>query len=148
MSRLFGLRTARFFAAGGVYVGAAMLSNPRVPLRLDSGQPVTARSRQRQQPPGSSLSPQLVRQVSSGSLAGFAAGFFVALFSRTLVFLGGLLAVSLHIASCWGLGVPRLAGINQQRWPGLSSVGRLGADNPWFTSSFALTFILAAFVRL
>lgn len=87
----------------------------------------------------------------------------MALFSRTLVFLGSFFALSIYVslpislvalhvtngskvASRYGIDLPRILGVRrlvkQPAW------WRKVEQSPWFTGSFALTFALAAFVRL
>ncbi|KAH8170786.1 hypothetical protein LIA77_09567 [Sarocladium implicatum] len=96
--------------------------------------------------PDSNISSQTVRQISSGSLTGFAAGVVVAIFSRTLALVGGLVTLVLHVAARQGIDIPGMVGADAilkrlHLWERTQS-------NPWFVSSFALTFTLAAFVRL
>ncbi|CVL01890.1 uncharacterized protein FMAN_08021 [Fusarium mangiferae] len=92
------------------------------------------------------VSPDTVRQLSSGSVAGFGIGVVVALFSRTLALLTGLIAFSIHVASRWGLDIPRTLGI--EKLLKKSSVWNKSKERPLFTASFLVTFILATFVRL
>ncbi|PHH58551.1 hypothetical protein CDD81_5384 [Ophiocordyceps australis] len=125
------------------FLGVAILPHLYPPLRLDSRYPTIVKSGASSK---SRVSPHLVRQVSSGSLAGLATGIIIAFLSRALVVLGALFGLSLHLASQWGLDVPQLLHIKRQ--PVKSYLSRLGTDKPWFALSFALTFILTAFVRL
>ncbi|KAM0550764.1 hypothetical protein ACHAPJ_008627 [Fusarium lateritium] len=92
------------------------------------------------------VSPDTVRQLSSGSIAGFGVGVVVALFSRTLAFLTGLVAFSIHVASRYGLDIPRTLGI--EKLLNKSSIWNKSKNRPLFTASFLVTFILATFVRL
>ncbi|GKU02872.1 histone H3 centromeric protein cse-4 [Fusarium langsethiae] len=92
------------------------------------------------------VSPDTVRQLSSGSIAGFGIGVVVALFSRTLAFLAGVVAFSIHLASRWGLDIPRTLGIEKLLMK--SSIWNKSKNRPLFTVSFLATFILATFVRL
>ncbi|KAM0247678.1 hypothetical protein ACHAP5_003925 [Fusarium lateritium] len=109
------------------------------------------------------VSPDTVRQLSSGSIAGllslpdislshtqqflgFGVGVVVALFSRTLAFLAGLVAFSVHVASRWGLDIPRTLGL--EKLLKKSSIWNKSKNRPLFTASFLVTFILATFVRL
>ncbi|KAK4090120.1 hypothetical protein PCL_00056 [Purpureocillium lilacinum] len=136
-------RSARRLAAPSIIGGATILyTGPSV--RFDT--PAVRQPRQQRRSLDTTISPDMVRQVSSGSLAGtylplpqarppslllampklagprrilsspaspsreakrswligFAAGVVVALFSRTLVFLGGLLVLSIHVRTCVG----------------------------------------------
>ncbi|KAF4993858.1 hypothetical protein FGRMN_6189 [Fusarium graminum] len=92
------------------------------------------------------VSPDTVRQLSSGSIAGFGVGVVVALFSRTLALLAGLVAFSMHVASRWGLDIPRTLGL--EKLLKNSSIWNKSKNRPLFTASFLVTFILATFVRL
>jgi len=115
------------------------------PIRLDN---LPSSSSQQQRPAAlrSRISAQAVQQFSSGSLAGLCTGVVVALFSRTLVFLGSFFALTVYVASRYGIDLPRMLGVRRlvkqpAWWHKLE-------QSPWFTGSFALTFALAAFVRL
>ncbi|WZH43169.1 FUN14 family [Fusarium acuminatum] len=77
---------------------------------------------------------------------GFGVGVVVALFSRTLAFLAGLVAFSVHVASRWGLDIPRTLGL--EKLLKNSSIWNKSKNRPVFTASFLVTFILATFVRL
>lgn len=98
---------------------------------------------------------------------GFCTGLVISIFSRTFVFLLGLLAASFQVclypaaryypdicdadkaqlASSFGFKVSFLKAANQtlsvrsSAWP-------INSDDLWFRASFALSMILAAFVRL
>ncbi|EHK51063.1 uncharacterized protein TrAtP1_009891 [Trichoderma atroviride] len=92
-------------------------------------------------------SPEIIRQVSSGSVVGFATGLVVSVFSRTLVLLGGVLTACYHLASSYGLPLPRFLNLPKylaEKFPLLSYSTRDG----WFVASFVLTFVLSAFVSL
>ncbi|KAF4333041.1 histone H3-like centromeric cse-4 [Fusarium beomiforme] len=91
------------------------------------------------------IPPDTVRQLSSGSIAGFGVGVVVTLFSRTLAFFTGLIAFSIHVAARWGLDIPRTLGLEKLL---KSSIWNKSKDRPLFTASFLVTFILATFVRL
>ncbi|KAJ4159282.1 uncharacterized protein LMH87_008189 [Akanthomyces muscarius] len=104
MSRLRPV--TRLFALGlapAACVGASFAL--RNPVKFDALEPVpvSQKLRQREAPPASRLSPQIIEQLSRGSIFGFGAGVIIAFFSRTLVFLGGLVAGSLQIASRMGV---------------------------------------------
>ncbi|KAJ3499640.1 hypothetical protein NLG97_g176 [Lecanicillium saksenae] len=100
MSRLRPV--ARLFALGlapAACVGASFAL--RHPVKFDAieSAPVSQQLRRREAPPTSRLSPQIIEQLSRGSIFGFGAGLVIAFFSRTLVFLGGLVAGSLQVYS-------------------------------------------------
>ncbi|PTB61820.1 hypothetical protein BBK36DRAFT_1173060 [Trichoderma citrinoviride] len=93
------------------------------------------------------LSPRIIRQVSAGSIIGFGTGLVVSIFSRTLVFIGGVLAACYQLASSYGPGLPSIVSSHKfltDNFPFL----KVGTGNGWFVASFSLTFILAAFARL
>ncbi|KAH8712484.1 hypothetical protein HC256_005675 [Beauveria bassiana] len=96
MSRLRPV--AKLFALGlapAACVGASFALRPAKFDALEPA-PVSRRLRQRENPPTGRLSPRIIEQLSRGSIFGFGAGVVIAFFSRTLVFLGGLIAGSLQ----------------------------------------------------
>ncbi|CAH0042966.1 unnamed protein product [Clonostachys solani] len=138
-------RAGRLFASGiapsAACIGTVYLLRPR-PIQLDAID-VSPRQHQSQR---AGLSTKTVQQISSGSMAGFGCGLIIALFSRTLAFLGSILAVSVYVTSRYGIDLPQILGIKKLLLK--SSVWRKLGGSPWFTASFALTFTLAAFVHL
>ncbi|KAK4064297.1 uncharacterized protein Triagg1_9093 [Trichoderma aggressivum f. europaeum] len=132
----------------GVCYGAFATANS--PVRFDS------RQNQKSPPPASQpaansseplLSPRIIRQISAGSIVGFGTGLLVSLFSRTLVFIGGVMAAFYHLASSYGLGLPSILH-SHKLLTDKTPLFKYGTGNGWFVASFGLTFILAAFVRL
>ncbi|TFB01922.1 hypothetical protein CCMA1212_006133 [Trichoderma ghanense] len=93
------------------------------------------------------LSPRIIRQVSAGSIIGFGTGLVVSVFSRTLVFIGGVLAAFYQLASSYGLGLPSIVS-SHKFLTDRFRILKVGTGNGWFVASFSLTFILAAFARL
>ncbi|KAK2605405.1 hypothetical protein N8I77_008242 [Diaporthe amygdali] len=91
------------------------------------------------------LNPEVIRQLSGGSLAGFLAGLVVSVFSKTLVLLTGLAIVSVQVASRWGVDLLGLLRIRQR----IESSRVLSAlqKNPTFKLAFGTTFALAAFMH-
>ncbi|KAG6365439.1 hypothetical protein INS49_007050 [Diaporthe citri] len=91
------------------------------------------------------LNPELIRQLSGGSLAGFLAGLVVSVFSKTLVLLTGLAIVSVQVASRWGVDLLAVLKIRQR----IESSRVLSAlnKNPTFKLAFGTTFALAAFMH-
>lgn len=104
-----------------------------------------------------------LKSLANLTVPGFASGLLVALFSRTLALLGGLFVFSLHlsltgvtpgalvadipqVASRYGFNVFNMLGINKILKK--STVLKRFKGRPWFTASFLVTFILAAFVQL
>lgn len=90
------------------------------------------------------LNAEVIKQLSSGSLTGFALGLVVSLFSKVLVLFIGLGITASQLAS-------RLLGINvldilklRKRVDSSKILSSLN-KNPVFKLSFGLTFALAAF---
>ncbi|KAF4120258.1 histone H3 [Geosmithia morbida] len=146
MSHAFQFRlAARTFAARtgpGACIGAVYLLNSK-PIRLDAAPPSTVAQ---PQPRRSLMSPQAVRQISKGSFTGFTAGLVVAIFSRTLASLGGLVALAIYVAGRYGIDIAQTLGI--KKFVDTPSWWRRLGRCPLFTTSFAVTFTLAAFARL
>ncbi|KAJ4175105.1 hypothetical protein NW754_005524 [Fusarium falciforme] len=146
MYRTFSSRVALRAMTVGVgpaaCVGAFVATRPVI--RCDGPTLATGPPRRRQ--PSLDISPDTVRQLSSGSVAGFGVGVLVGLFSKTLALLTGLVALSIHIASRYGLDITRTLGID--KYLNRSALWARSKKNPLWTSSFLVTFILAAFVRL
>ncbi|QPH17082.1 hypothetical protein C2857_001856 [Epichloe festucae Fl1] len=139
---------ARLIAAsvgGGACACTMLLRRPMVQL---DARPVANRTDRTSSAPNrnSFLTQDNIRQVSSGSVAGFLAGFATALLSQTLVIIGSVIAISFYVSSRYGLDLSRL--LRLDRVPAVSAIYRAGMKNPWFTSAFALTYVLAAFARI
>ncbi|ATY59447.1 hypothetical protein CCM_05823 [Cordyceps militaris CM01] len=92
---------ARLFALGlapAACVGASFAL--RKPVKFDALQPAPVSQQLRRRGEVHSpdrLSPRIIEQLSRGSILGFGAGVVIAFFSRTLVFLSGLVAGSLQV---------------------------------------------------
>ncbi|KPM36892.1 hypothetical protein AK830_g9670 [Neonectria ditissima] len=148
MNRMFSSRMAFRAVAAGIGPAAcagSFLVNRRA-IRCDSPGLAASSPPRRRRPSALDVAPETVNQVSSGSVAGFATGLVVALFSRTLALFSGLFAVSLHIAARYGWDVTRILGIRKLLEG--SALWEKTKGKPWFTTSFLVTFILAAFVHL
>ncbi|KAK7717297.1 hypothetical protein SLS64_002787 [Diaporthe eres] len=120
----------------------------RHPVRLDAlpasrpSSPATSRSVAESE---EWLDPEMIRQLSGGSLAGFLAGLVVSVFSKTLVLLTGLAIVTVQVASRWGVDLLATLKIRQR----MESSRVLSAlnKNPTFKLAFGTTFALAAFMH-
>lgn len=120
----------------------------RHPVRLDAlpasrpSSPATSRSVAESE---DWLDPEMIRQLSGGSLAGFLAGLVVSVFSKTLVLLTGLAIVTVQVASRWGVDLLATLKIRQR----MESSRVLSAlnKNPTFKLAFGTTFALAAFMH-
>ncbi|KAH0426880.1 FUN14 family protein [Colletotrichum camelliae] len=117
----------------------------RAPIRFDSdqAQKTSPAQRLRSQPRGG-LSPEAMRQLSSGSMFGFGAGLLVGFLSHTLVLLAGLTIFTFYLANRYGIDLPQLLGLKER-------FNTVALNKPFrnavFRLSFAATFTLAAFVR-
>ncbi|KAG8161623.1 hypothetical protein KVR01_008610 [Diaporthe batatas] len=119
----------------------------RHPIRLDALPASSSSSRPTSPVTGSEdwLDPELIRQLSGGSLAGFLSGLLVSVFSKTLVLLTGLAIVTVQVASRWGVDLLSALKIRQR----IESSRVLSAleKNPTFKLAFGTTFALAAFMH-
>ncbi|KUI59307.1 hypothetical protein VP1G_06561 [Cytospora mali] len=91
------------------------------------------------------LDPEIIKQLSGGSLAGFLTGIAVSVFSKTLVLLTGVAIVAIQVASRWGVDLLGMLKLRQRIEASrvLSSLNR----NPTFKLAFGSTFALAAFMQ-
>ncbi|KAF0316307.1 FUN14 family protein [Colletotrichum asianum] len=148
MGRLFPLHfTGRHLVlpiSTGIGITCALRSR-RPPIRFDSdhAQKTSPAQRVRRQPRGG-LSPEAMRQLSSGSMFGFGAGLLVGFLSHTLVLLAGLAIFAFYLANRYGIDLPQLLGLKER-------FNTVASNKPFrnsvFRLSFAATFTLAAFVR-
>ncbi|KAL6876038.1 hypothetical protein HDV57DRAFT_519376 [Trichoderma longibrachiatum] len=143
-------RCSRRLLLGGIGTGVCYgaFAARSTPVRFDSRQ----KSPQTQSQPADAareqlLSPRVIQQVSAGSIIGFGTGLVVSVFSRTLVFIGGVLAAFYQVAASYGLGLPSILSSHKFLTDTFPSL-KIGTGNGWFVASFSLTFILAAFARL
>ncbi|KZL75182.1 fun14 family protein [Colletotrichum incanum] len=90
------------------------------------------------------LSPDAMRQLSSGSLSGFGVGLLAGFLSHTLVLLTGFAMFTFYLAHRYGLDLPHLLGLKERL---NKAVLTKPFHNAVFRLSFAATFTLAAFVR-
>ncbi|CAJ2505949.1 Uu.00g000790.m01.CDS01 [Anthostomella pinea] len=91
------------------------------------------------------LSAELMRQLSGGSITGFAAGLLVSVFSRTLVLLLGLSVVVVQVASRYGINIVQQLRLKQR----LGNPRVLAAleKDPAFKLSFGMFFAMSAFMQ-
>ncbi|KAI0542397.1 hypothetical protein GGR58DRAFT_306947 [Xylaria digitata] len=133
-----------------VGTGLAIRSSPRV--RFDNTPPTTssfstslpAFSNTEDKNKGG-LNPELMRQLSGGSVTGFLSGLIVSVFSQTLVLLLGLSVVILQILARYGIDI-----IDRLRLRQRVSKSRVLAaldKDPVFKLSFGLLFALSAFMQ-
>ncbi|KAI8954594.1 hypothetical protein F4801DRAFT_478472 [Xylaria longipes] len=91
------------------------------------------------------LSPELMKQLSGGSVAGFLSGLLVSVFSRTLVLLLGVSVVIVQVAARYGINIIDQLRLKQRL--GKSRVLAALEKDPVFKLSFGLFFALSAFMQ-
>ncbi|KUI65495.1 hypothetical protein VM1G_00935 [Cytospora mali] len=124
------------------------LANRQRPMRLDampasrSSSPAVERIAAESE---GWLDPEIIKQLSGGSLAGFLTGIAISVFSKTLVLLTGVAIVAIQVASRWGVDLLGMLKLRQRIEASrvLSSLNR----NPTFKLAFGSTFALAAFMQ-
>ncbi|KAI3343696.1 hypothetical protein F4824DRAFT_17921 [Ustulina deusta] len=139
-----------------VGTGVAMRSSPRI--RFDSASTTTSSPLSTSSPAFSNaprgnaardekeiLSPELMRQLSGGSVAGFLSGLLVSVFSRTLVLLLGVSVVIVQVAARYGINIVERLRAKQRL--GKSRVLAALEKDPAFKLSFGLFFALSAFMK-
>jgi len=90
------------------------------------------------------LAPELIKQLSGGSVSGFLAGLLLSVFFRTLTLVVGVAIIGIQVASRYGVDVLELSRLKKQILSSriLSSL----SHKPVFKLSFGVTFLLSAFV--
>ncbi|KAI1129598.1 hypothetical protein F5Y10DRAFT_263983 [Nemania abortiva] len=160
-TRLLTRRRQQLFLAGCIGLsagtGIALRSSPRI--RFDSPSPpspppppaFSTSSSPAYSPAYSSasreetLDPDLMRQLSGGSVAGFLSGLPVSVFSRTLVLLIGVSVVIVQVAASYGIDIVNQLRLKQRL--GKSRVLAALEKDPVFKVSFGLFFALSAFMQ-
>ncbi|KAK3939956.1 hypothetical protein QBC46DRAFT_386719 [Diplogelasinospora grovesii] len=145
---IIGVTAGLGLTAGGI--AASRQQHFIQPMRLDSLPPASSRSYSTgpkhtpAEPLNSSvLSPEVIKQLSGGSLSGFAIGVLVSVFSKTLVLLLGLGIVAIQVASRYGINLVDTLKLRKRFSSSkiLSALDRHAA----FKLAFGLTFALSAF---
>lgn len=90
------------------------------------------------------LSPEVIKQLSGGSLSGFLTGLLVSVFSKTLVLLIGIGIVSIQVASHYGLDLVKYLKLKNRVESSKILTGL--RYNPAFKIAFGVTFALSAFM--
>ncbi|KAI0013941.1 hypothetical protein F4779DRAFT_613223 [Xylariaceae sp. FL0662B] len=147
-SRLLTRTLVRQHALGtglGLAVGAGMVMYRPPKLRMDYSR-AAPRPASTRPPPKERLDPEMMKQLSSGSIAGFVSGLVISIFSRTLVLLLGLTIVVLQMASRYGIDIVRQLQVKQR--VGNSRILTALEKNPAFKLSFGLFFAMSAFMQL
>ncbi|KAI0194385.1 hypothetical protein EV127DRAFT_217232 [Xylaria flabelliformis] len=91
------------------------------------------------------LNPDLMKQLSGGSVTGFLAGMLVSVFSRTLVLLLGVSVVIIQVAARYGINIIDQLRLKQRL--GKSRVLEALEKDPMFKLSFGIFFALSAFMQ-
>ncbi|KAI1106330.1 hypothetical protein F4804DRAFT_53445 [Jackrogersella minutella] len=127
----------------GLSLGTSMTTFRHPRLRLDARE--TPRPMTNSPPAKERLDPELLKQLSGGSVTGFVSGVIISIFSRTLVLLLGLSVVVVQVASKYGLDVVQQLRLKQRL--GNSRVLAALETNPAFKLSFGLFFAMSAFMQ-
>ncbi|KAK1768642.1 hypothetical protein QBC33DRAFT_535661 [Phialemonium atrogriseum] len=123
----------------GLSAGAMMISR-QTPLRFDSRPAARSMSSGRKD----RLDPEVIKQLSGGSLSGFFLGLVVSVFSKTLVLLVGLSITAVQVASRFGIDI--VGWLNLRKRVESSRILSSLVKRPAFGISFGLTFALSAFM--
>lgn len=135
----------RALGAGvGLSIGSIMILRHQPKVRMDSRAvprpSVSAVTKQE------SLDPDLMKQLSGGSVAGFLSGLLIGVFSRTLVMLLGVAAVVVQLVSRYGINL--IEQLRLKRRVGNSRVLAALQKDPVFKLSFGVFFAMSAFMRV
>ncbi|KAL7627126.1 hypothetical protein AAE478_003902 [Parahypoxylon ruwenzoriense] len=135
------IHISKFLGAGaGVVLGFSLAHPLRHRLDARDAPPSPRPSSRKEQ-----LDPELLRQLSGGSVAGFLSGLVIAVFSRTLVLLLGLSVVIIQVATKYGIDLIQQLKLKQR----LRNSRILAAleDDAAFKLSFGLFFAMSAFMQ-
>ncbi|TRX92433.1 hypothetical protein FHL15_006600 [Xylaria flabelliformis] len=115
------------------------------PLSSDFSTSSPAFSRGDREETSETLNPELMKQLSGGSVTGFLAGMLVSVFSRTLVLLLGVSVVVIQVAAKYGINIIDQLRLKQRL--GKSRVLEALEKDPMFKLSFGIFFALSAFMQ-
>ncbi|KAI1479637.1 hypothetical protein F4774DRAFT_381617 [Daldinia eschscholtzii] len=127
----------------GLSLGTSMATFKQPRVRLDARE--TPRPMSSRPPTKERLDPDLLKQLSGGSITGFISGLLISIFSRTLVLLIGLSAVVVQVASRYGLDLVKQLRLKERL--GNSRILSALEKNPAFNLSFGLFFAMSAFMQ-
>ncbi|KAK8035160.1 hypothetical protein PG993_010155 [Apiospora rasikravindrae] len=152
MSRTALRRTALLGTGLSFSLGTAVaLQEHRRPLRMDAlsvPRPFTSPSAEARPVAAAKtkgLDPDMLRQLSGGSISGFLAGLLVSVFSKTLVLLLGVSVVIVQVAARYGVDLVDQLRV-KQRVKNSRVLEALRKD-PAFKLSFGFFFAASAFLR-
>ncbi|KAH7632313.1 hypothetical protein B0T09DRAFT_337692 [Sordaria sp. MPI-SDFR-AT-0083] len=121
------------------------LASRQQPLKLDAFSSQQSRSLHSQKDNEKEwLSPETVKQLSSGSLSGFATGLLISVFSKTLVLLAGIGMVLVQVASRYGINLVDMLHLRNR--VNSSKILKALQHKVAFKLAFGITFALSAFM--
>ncbi|KAK5631878.1 hypothetical protein RRF57_007592 [Xylaria bambusicola] len=121
-------------------IPAAAASSSSAPFATSS--PALSGARDRRE---GVLDPELMKQLSGGSVTGFLSGVLVSVFSRTLVLLLGIGVVIVQVAARYGINL--VDQLRSKQRLGKSRVLAALEKDPAFKLSFGIFFALSAFMQ-
>ncbi|KAI0177262.1 hypothetical protein BJ166DRAFT_19462 [Pestalotiopsis sp. NC0098] len=152
MSALLLSRTAfRSRAVVGAGIGLSIgsaLAYRQPALRMDaraSPRPSTREAATTTPPRDSRLDPEIIRQLSGGSITGFLSGLVISVFSKTLVLLLGVSVVLVQVAARYGIDLTKQIRLRERL--GNSRVLAALERDPAFKLSFGFFFAMSAFMK-
>ncbi|KAI0840492.1 hypothetical protein F5Y06DRAFT_294479 [Hypoxylon sp. FL0890] len=143
LTRTFVPRHALGAGIVGLSLGTSMATFRQPRLRLDARD--TPRPMSSRPPTKEKLDPELLKQLSGGSITGFISGVIISIFSRTLVLLLGISVVVIQVASRYGIDLVQQLKLKQRL--GNSRILAALEKNPAFKLSFGLFFAMSAFMQ-
>ncbi|KAI1384482.1 uncharacterized protein F4822DRAFT_365122 [Hypoxylon trugodes] len=143
LSRTFIPRHAIGAGIVGLSLGTSITTFRQPKLRLDARE--TPRPMSTRPPVKEKLDPELLKQLSGGSVTGFVFGVIISIFSRTLVLLLGLSVVIVQVAARYGIDLVQQLKLKQR--VGNSRILAALETNPAFKLSFGLFFAMSAFMQ-
>ncbi|KAI1144640.1 hypothetical protein F5Y05DRAFT_33914 [Hypoxylon sp. FL0543] len=143
LTRTFVPRHALGAGIVGLSLGTSVAAFRQPRLRLDARD--TPRPMSSRPPTKDRLDPELLKQLSGGSITGFVSGVIISIFSRTLVLLLGISVVVIQVASRYGVDLVQQLRLKQRL--GNSRVLAALEKNPAFKLSFGLFFAMSAFMQ-
>ncbi|KAH6661264.1 hypothetical protein BKA67DRAFT_80701 [Truncatella angustata] len=147
--RLLLSRTAfrsRALGAGiGLSIGSALVYRQPM-LRMDARavpRPTTREAAATA--PKERLDPEIIKQLSGGSITGFLTGLVISVFSKTLVLLLGASIVVVQVAARYGIDLTKQIKLRERI--GNSKVLAALEKDPAFKLSFGFFFAMSAFLK-
>ncbi|ETS75676.1 hypothetical protein PFICI_12620 [Pestalotiopsis fici W106-1] len=150
MSALLLSRTAFRSRAVGAGIGlsiGSVLAYRQPRLRMDSRSVPHPSTREAATttPPKDRLDPEIIKQLSGGSITGFLSGLVISVFSKTLVLLLGVSVVLVQVAARYGIDLTKQLRLRERL--GNSRVLAALEKDPAFKLSFGFFFAMSAFMK-